>query len=422
MNKSRRTSRVPARTKVRLCAEGWYYLFVVGFITGGAVLREVNLLVLLAGMMLGPLIFNWLYTGWSLQRIRASRLHGRRAAADEPMTVRTTLFNDRSYIPSWAVTCETRVSRVGSDQSTLTRVMVPTVWPGQSAGAECRVRIAERGAYELSPPTLVTRFPLGLVKARTTVGEASQFLVWPRQGQLTMQWRRLLQKAQQGNRQSHPRKGFVDGDYYGLREWRAGDSRKWIHWRTSARLNELTVLQFEQQRDDDLILLVDLWRPEDADDSWNERIERVLRFAATAVAQRCRQGGTQLRLALGGTAYKTWNAPSSQSLSMQVLDEMACVQGGEWGTCNEAIQLADSCGGDGFRRIVVLSTRNPEGLDTSQHSREQVLWIGPDDMHQWFVDTTAEATSSSDKAERQPDAAEPQAKQPAEPVAQEAGV
>ena len=36
-----------------LCREGWYYLLVLGLIFGGAMLREVNLLLVLAGMLPG---------------------------------------------------------------------------------------------------------------------------------------------------------------------------------------------------------------------------------------------------------------------------------------------------------------------------------------------------------------------------------
>ena len=50
---------MPLRRRAWLTREGWYYLAVLAFIIGGAVLRSVNLLVILAGMMIAPLLFNW---------------------------------------------------------------------------------------------------------------------------------------------------------------------------------------------------------------------------------------------------------------------------------------------------------------------------------------------------------------------------
>lgn len=46
------------RRRVGICREGVYYLFVLAFIVGGATARDLNLLFILAGMMVGPLLFN----------------------------------------------------------------------------------------------------------------------------------------------------------------------------------------------------------------------------------------------------------------------------------------------------------------------------------------------------------------------------
>ena len=45
--------------KTTLSLETWYYLVVMGFILAGALLREINLLIVLFGMMVGPLLYNW---------------------------------------------------------------------------------------------------------------------------------------------------------------------------------------------------------------------------------------------------------------------------------------------------------------------------------------------------------------------------
>ena len=47
------------RRQTTICREGWYYLVIVAVVFGGAVFKEVNLLLILAGMLLGPLLLNW---------------------------------------------------------------------------------------------------------------------------------------------------------------------------------------------------------------------------------------------------------------------------------------------------------------------------------------------------------------------------
>ena len=44
------------RRQTTVCREGWYYLAIVALVFGGAVSKEVNLLLILAGMLLGGLL------------------------------------------------------------------------------------------------------------------------------------------------------------------------------------------------------------------------------------------------------------------------------------------------------------------------------------------------------------------------------
>ena len=63
--------RRPARLSVG--AEGWYYAVVMVLVLAGALLREINLLMLLAGLMAGPLLFNLLL---ALSRCAKLKLRG----------------------------------------------------------------------------------------------------------------------------------------------------------------------------------------------------------------------------------------------------------------------------------------------------------------------------------------------------------
>ena len=47
------------RPHTTICREGWYYLLVTAIVFIGAMVKEVNLLLLLAGMMMGLLLFHW---------------------------------------------------------------------------------------------------------------------------------------------------------------------------------------------------------------------------------------------------------------------------------------------------------------------------------------------------------------------------
>ncbi|MED5285489.1 MAG: hypothetical protein VYC71_05890, partial [Planctomycetota bacterium] len=67
--------------RVSVTREGWYYLFILTFIVGGAVMRQINPLFALAGLMIAPILFNWRFSMASLRHIDFSRRLPHRIAA-----------------------------------------------------------------------------------------------------------------------------------------------------------------------------------------------------------------------------------------------------------------------------------------------------------------------------------------------------
>jgi len=104
------------------------------------------------------------------------------------------------------------------------------------------------------------------------------------------------------------RSGASDGDFFGLRSWQQGDSQRWIHWRTTARIGEPAVRQFEQQRKFDLCILVDAYTPavSDADrEEFEQRraiddVETVVSAAATLLTSIVATPTNRVALAIAG--------------------------------------------------------------------------------------------------------------------------
>jgi len=103
---------MPVRRRAWLSREGVYYLGVLGFIVGGAVLRSFNLLVILAGMMMAPLLLNWRIVMATLRGLVVRRKLPEQVSAGEPLTVEITIENTRRVLGAWLVTVEDWVERV----------------------------------------------------------------------------------------------------------------------------------------------------------------------------------------------------------------------------------------------------------------------------------------------------------------------
>jgi uncharacterized protein (DUF58 family) len=118
----------------------------------------------------------------------------------------------------------------------------------------------------------------------------------------------------------------VEGDFYGLRDWRSGDSRRWIHWRTSARRGTLAVRQFEQPRSQDVAILVELWHPQRPTEDQRENVELAISFAATVAEEVCRRGGSQLAVGTAGQQIEWKHGAGSRALLTEIMEQLALAE------------------------------------------------------------------------------------------------
>ncbi len=324
-------SRFAARRQTVLCREGLYYLLMLAFVICGALLRDINLLMVVAGMMLGPLLFNIRAVHVALLDVRVERTVPEAIYAGDLLTVSVALENQhprgarRMIVVEDTLTQTRPASRQQRQRPALLFSLVPA---GETRHATYGGRLEHRGRYRLGPLKLSTRFPLGLVRRVTTIDQYHELLVYPRLGRLTTNWSRLHRDMLIGSRPVRRQQGAMEAEFFGLREWRTGDSRRNIHWRTTARRGELMVRQHQQQRDEDLLLLVDLWQPASPNSEELRRVEHAVSFAATAVAHLCRRGGSQLHLGIVGREQWLAGGTASSGLQSEMMEKLALAAAG----------------------------------------------------------------------------------------------
>lgn len=391
------------RRGVAICREGVYYLFVLAFIVGGATLRDINLLFILAGMMVGPLLFNWRFVSQSLRQLSISRRLPEQVFAGRPFRVEICGRNHRRRLGSWMIVVDDCVQPENSDSEEDKRrarpnasVVLPHVAAGGTGAAAYQVTLPQRGRYRFGPLRVSTRFPMGLVKATEKLKQFQRVIVWPRLGRLTPRWMDLLDSRRIGRRATHFRQGPIDGDYFGLREWRSGDSKRWIHWRTSAKLGKLAVRQFEEQQNQDLALVLDLWLPSAPHDEDRGRVEVAVSFAATLVDELARRGGSRLTIGLAARQRGQWSAAASSLFAQQTLQRLALVDAARENRLAETLGEVVTSSPLGTQ-VVVISTRDDQlmsigasgpfaGRHRHQRALGNVIWldVGSDEVRRLF--------------------------------------
>jgi uncharacterized protein (DUF58 family) len=325
---------MPRRNTV-ICREGWYYLLVLAFVACGSILRDVNLLMVISGMMLFPLFLNWRSAVGSLKGLVIERRLPASIGAGDLLRVDLEIekqprFKLLSGKTSWCVRIEETI-RHRSTWSTMppktTSLFCWRIQSGQTARLSYRARLLERGIYRIGPARISSGFPLGLVRHTRAAGRSDEIVVFPHCGNLTPQFQTLFQESQIGMRGNPAKQDRQTGDFHGLRDWREGDERRLIHWRSTARRGTPVVRQFEQQRQQDLNLVVDLHQDAPGNRTEMEILEYAIRFAATIVTDYCQRGDSYLRLSLSGSEAASHGGASSLGLLPQLLTMLATAGG-----------------------------------------------------------------------------------------------
>lgn len=393
---------MPVRRRAWLTREGWYYGAVLAFIVGGAVLRSVNLLVVLAGMMIATLLFNWRLVMASLTGLVVQRKLPEQILAGEPLTVEIEVENTRWWMSSWLLTVEDWVERhPGTADRKVETAKRQSLWgwfsperyfragatraitviphvPARGRGlGTYRLTLHRRGRYRFGPLRVSTRFPLGLVWAQVVLPEEGQLIVSPRLGRLLPQWATLLEADLVGDQSRHPERGILDGDYYGLRPWQSGDSLRWVHWRTTAKLGRPIVRQYERRRSQDVALILDPWLPQGFQKQEEGLAELAISLAASAATDIVNRGHARLTFAIAGPEPRCFTGPASPMFCQEVLAQLAdltcegdyTLGGALTQTLEEAPQGA---------RLIVISSRSAAAPSLAESTAE--LPIGPDDL------------------------------------------
>jgi uncharacterized protein (DUF58 family) len=169
------------------------------------------------------------------------------------------------------------------------------------------------------------------------------------------------------------RRGGPEGDFYGVREWRGGDSLRLMRWRSSARTGKFVVRQFEQPHNRDAAVLLDLWLPEQPTDEQLENVELAVSFAATVLADLCRQGGGNAHLGVYDGEPRCVGGPASAALLQDMMKTLAVLEARTGDSLPQFLEhvLGNMASGT---EIVLISTR---AVDISDGKRFAAIWSNP---------------------------------------------
>lgn len=298
------------RTSIPIEGRGWLVAASILWLTGW--LKGINLILILAYLLVLLFVLNWIAARRRLRGVTASRRIRRPVFAASPFVWEVDVAtSSRRPIAGWSLHDQ------GAAHSMCWFLSDP-----RNQRLRREVTLPKRGLYQCEPLRAVSAYPFGLVKQTCEFGKRDQLTVLPQLGKLHLgQMRRwLVHTARPDERARRTRRRLsMESEFHGLRQFRPGDSPRWIHWRTTARTGELVVREFDQGTHHDLILIVEPFAgPKDA-----SAAESAISMAATICSAWSKEAGDRIVLGIASEPPIVVTGGESTASALELLEALA---------------------------------------------------------------------------------------------------
>ena len=152
---------------------------------------------------------------------------------------------------------------------------VPLLRPGHAVAQPLEIPALRRGIVTVGPATTVRSDPLGLLRREHAFQDVHELYVHPRTTAIPSTSAGLIRDLE-----GSPTRRLVDADmsFHAIREYAPGDSRRQIHWKSTAKTGQLMVRQYEESRRSRMAVVLSVAEPEYAD---ADEFELAVSFAAS---------------------------------------------------------------------------------------------------------------------------------------------
>lgn len=195
-----------------------------------------NLLFWASGVLGAAIILSAVYATLCMRAIEVKRLDPKHGLVGEPLVIQYAVTNRSRFLPAFNVTVEEAPPRGAARNrhfSNRAVAWIMHIGPGETVHGEAVLWPAARGEAAFDRLRAWTTFPFGILRRSRTVSQPAHTLIYPRRYALKRGvLESIIPTGPLGMKLSN-RPGGGD-DYFGLREYKPGDSRRQIAWKRSA--------------------------------------------------------------------------------------------------------------------------------------------------------------------------------------------
>jgi uncharacterized protein (DUF58 family) len=217
----------------------------VGF---GAINTGNNLLYLLLGWVCSFIIASGFLSEATMRGLAVRRRPPPRVFAGQPFLMEISVENTKPRLASFSIEIEDLVHERPLDKKCYF-LKIPA---GKTQRTSYRHTFSRRGLYVFDGFRIATKFPFGLFRKSRDHDELGEVLVYPQ----LVPVQRPAPRTESAGDATAARLGRR-GDFWGLREWRQGDDRRDIHWKSTARTGRMLVREYEDELNRKVAVAID---------------------------------------------------------------------------------------------------------------------------------------------------------------------
>ena len=223
------------------------------------------------------------------------------------------------------------------------------------------VPLSRRGSFRIEPMVVRTGDPFGFFEAAATVGRPTVVTVFPRVLPLP-RWR-LPNAYLEGTHSAPERTLQTTPLATTVRPYAPGDSFNRIHWRSTARLGEIQVKEFDLEQTADVWLFVDLEARVQAGDGDMSTVEEILRVAAS-IAHDAILENRAVGMTTSGHRLVSIPADRGPRQRQKIMQLLAAVEGDGWTPLAEVLLTGLPRLRRGMTAVVVTASRERQWVRT----------------------------------------------------------
>ena len=249
------------------------------------------------------LLLNLVAPVWSLRGLRVTRRLRAKATRDifENDTVEIELeISNTGLTPRFLFTAIEWCPLASPDREHK-RFLVGAVPPRASVVARYSEQCYQRGQHSFGPVVLETSAPFGLFRARRQVHVPLDVVVYPE----VFPSAGIRTTSVPADGRNLPSPARSTGEFRGAREYQSGDSLRAVHWRSSARQDELMVKEHDRSPETQVTVAFD------ATKSFGVGKETTLEYSiklAASIARACFLQGAPFSMTPGPKELPSWSA------------------------------------------------------------------------------------------------------------------